>query len=91
MSHLNEIPWNEELLTKRIEESFYFGQHLTTCMKTDSTLFFVSIFDKLALFQNGYAIHLLRISTLINNGLISRNSREIPIQIIKYYNKLFVN
>lgn len=44
MSHLNEIPWEEELLTKRIEESFYSGQHLTFCRKRDDTLIQVLIF-----------------------------------------------
>lgn len=43
MSHLNEIPWEEELLTRRIEESFYSGQHLTFCRKRDDTLIQVKI------------------------------------------------
>lgn len=42
MSHLNEIPWEEPLLTKRIEESFYKGQHLTFCRKRDDSLALVS-------------------------------------------------
>lgn len=37
-SHLDEIPWQEQLLTKRIEESLYAGQHLTFCKKKDYTL-----------------------------------------------------
>lgn len=43
ISHLNEIPWEEPLLTKRFEESFNMGPHLTFCRKRDDTLAFVSI------------------------------------------------
>lgn len=42
MSHLNELPWGEELLTKRFEESFYAGQHLSFCRKRDDSLAYVS-------------------------------------------------
>lgn len=40
ISHLNEIPWEEPLLTKRFEESFNMGPHLTFCRKRDDTLAF---------------------------------------------------
>lgn len=46
ISHLNELPWEEPLLTKRIEESFYTGQHLTFCRKKDNTFAIVSIMEK---------------------------------------------
>lgn len=38
MSHLQNLPFNESLLTKRIEEYFYSGLHLTFCRKRDDTL-----------------------------------------------------
>lgn len=38
MSHLQSLPYNETLLTKRIEEYFYYGLHLTFCRKRDDTL-----------------------------------------------------
>lgn len=38
MSHLQTLPFNESLLTKRIEEYFYTGLHLTFCRKRDDTL-----------------------------------------------------
>lgn len=38
MAHLQSLPFNESLLTKRIEEYFYSGLHLTFCRKRDDTL-----------------------------------------------------
>ncbi|KAB0792970.1 hypothetical protein PPYR_12590 [Photinus pyralis] len=38
MSHLQSLPYNESLLTRRIEEYFYSGLHLTFCRKRDDTL-----------------------------------------------------
>ncbi|XP_018333725.1 MOXD1 homolog 1 [Agrilus planipennis] len=38
MSHLRNIPFNETLLTKRIEEYFYTGLHLTFCRRRNDTL-----------------------------------------------------
>ncbi|KAF2880698.1 hypothetical protein ILUMI_25476, partial [Ignelater luminosus] len=38
MSHLQSLPYNETLLTKRIEEYFYHGLHLTFCRKRDDSL-----------------------------------------------------
>lgn len=52
MSHLNEIPWEEPLLTKRIEESFYKGQHLTFCRKRDDSLALVSFKYTLKIFSS---------------------------------------
>lgn len=42
MSHLQDLPYNETLLTKKIEEYFYTGLHLTFCWKRDDTLAVVS-------------------------------------------------
>lgn len=42
MSHLQSLPYDETLLTKRIEEYFYTGLHLTFCRKRDDTLALVS-------------------------------------------------
>lgn len=49
MAHLQSLPFNESLLTKRIEEYFYSGLHLTFCRKRDDTLAMVS---KQKLFYN---------------------------------------
>ncbi|KAF5296520.1 hypothetical protein FQR65_LT01510 [Abscondita terminalis] len=38
MSHLQSLPYNESLLTNRIEEYFYSGLHLTFCRKRDDSL-----------------------------------------------------
>lgn len=38
IEHLNEIPWNETLLTKKIEDTLYKGKHMTFCRKRDDTL-----------------------------------------------------
>lgn len=43
IAHLNEIPWSEPLLTKRIEDTLYKGKHMTFCRKRDETLAVVSI------------------------------------------------
>jgi hypothetical protein len=41
-SHLVELPWTEKLLTQRVEESFYAGQHMVFCRKIDDQLAIVS-------------------------------------------------
>lgn len=46
LAHLIELPWMETLLTRRIEESFYKGQHLTFCRRKDDALAFVSTYWK---------------------------------------------
>ncbi|RZC38667.1 MOXD1 -like 1 [Asbolus verrucosus] len=38
MDHLQDIPYNETLLTKKMEEYFYTGLHLTFCRKRDDSL-----------------------------------------------------
>lgn len=50
MQHLQDLPYNESLLTKKIEEYFYTGLHLTTCTKRGdafgvSQFFRTEIFD----------------------------------------------
>lgn len=42
MTHLQNIPYNETLLTKKMEEYFYTGLHLTFCRKRDDSLAIVS-------------------------------------------------
>lgn len=37
-SHLVELPWTEKLLTQRVEESFYAGEHMVFCRKHDDQL-----------------------------------------------------
>ncbi|KAF5270747.1 hypothetical protein FQA39_LY01485 [Lamprigera yunnana] len=49
MSHLQSLPYNESLLTKRIEEYFYSGLHLTFCRKRDDTL---AVAEKVERFPN---------------------------------------
>lgn len=41
-THLQNIPYYEPLLTKKMEEYFYTGLHLTFCRKRDDTLAIVS-------------------------------------------------
>jgi hypothetical protein len=41
-SHLVELPWTEKLLTQRVEESFYAGEHMVFCRKHDDQLAIVS-------------------------------------------------
>ncbi|XP_046406424.1 MOXD1 homolog 1-like [Ischnura elegans] len=36
--HLQEVPWAEELLTRRIEHSFRYGQHMTFCRMQNDQL-----------------------------------------------------
>lgn len=43
MSHLQNIPYNETILTKKMEEYFYNGLHMTFCRKRDDTLAIVSM------------------------------------------------
>lgn len=38
MAHLKEIPWNEKLLTTKIERTLYKGKHTTFCKKRDDSL-----------------------------------------------------
>lgn len=40
--HLQHIPYNETLLTQKLEEYFYKGLHLTFCRKKDDSLAIVS-------------------------------------------------
>lgn len=40
--HLHHIPYNETLLTQKLEEYFYNGLHLTFCRKKDDSLAIVS-------------------------------------------------
>ncbi|KOB69178.1 MOXD1-like protein 1 [Operophtera brumata] len=37
MAHLNEMPWQEPLLTKQIQKSLYYGLHMTFCKKRDDS------------------------------------------------------
>lgn len=50
MDHLQNIPFNESLLTRNIEAYFYTGLHLTFCRKRDDSLAIVSM-------RNIYLIH----------------------------------
>lgn len=43
MTHLQNIPYTESILTKKMEEYFYKGLHMTFCRKRDDTLAIVSI------------------------------------------------
>ncbi|XP_064213511.1 MOXD1 homolog 1 [Tribolium castaneum] len=38
MDHLQDIPYNESLITRKMEEYFYTGLHLTFCRKRDDSL-----------------------------------------------------
>lgn len=40
--HLQNIPYNETIFTKKMEEYFYKGLHLTFCRKRDDSLAIVS-------------------------------------------------
>lgn len=42
MAHLENMPYKEVLLTKKMEEYFHTGLHLTFCRKRDDTLAIVS-------------------------------------------------
>lgn len=42
MSHLQNLPFNENSVTKNIEKFFYTGLHLTFCRKRDDTPAIVS-------------------------------------------------
>lgn len=42
MEHLQDLPYNETIFTKKLEEFFYTGLHLTFCRKRDDTLAIVS-------------------------------------------------
>ncbi|KAJ8981753.1 hypothetical protein NQ317_004933, partial [Molorchus minor] len=49
--HLQNIPYNETILTKKMEEYFYKGLHLTFCRKRDDTLAIKENIEKLPAFQ----------------------------------------
>ncbi|KAH1015716.1 hypothetical protein HUJ04_007058 [Dendroctonus ponderosae] len=51
MSHLQNIPYNETILTKKMEEYFYNGLHMTFCRKRDDTLAIKETIEKLPVFQ----------------------------------------
>ncbi|KAL1497332.1 hypothetical protein ABEB36_008314 [Hypothenemus hampei] len=51
MSHLQNIPYNETLLTKKMEEYFYNGLHMTFCRKRDDSLAIKETIEKLPVFQ----------------------------------------
>lgn len=42
-AHLQDIPWQEQILTQRIEQALYYGKHMTFCRLNDDTLAMVSI------------------------------------------------
>lgn len=42
MAHLESMPYKETLFTKKMEEYFHTGLHLTFCRKRDDTLAIVS-------------------------------------------------
>ncbi|CAH0564397.1 unnamed protein product [Brassicogethes aeneus] len=50
-NHLLNIPYNETILTKKIEEYFYTGLHLTFCRKRDDTLAIKENIEKLPTFS----------------------------------------
>ncbi|KAK9887700.1 hypothetical protein WA026_000021 [Henosepilachna vigintioctopunctata] len=54
MTHLQSIPYNEPLLTKKMEEYFYTGLHLTFCRKRDDSL---AIKEKIEKFPNFAVYH----------------------------------
>ncbi|XP_075210219.1 MOXD1 homolog 1-like [Lycorma delicatula] len=37
-AHLQDIPWQEQMLTQRIEQALYYGKHMTFCRLNDDTL-----------------------------------------------------
>ncbi|KAJ8944429.1 hypothetical protein NQ318_002125 [Aromia moschata] len=49
--HLQNIPYNETIFTKKMEEYFYKGLHLTFCRKRDDTLAIKENIEKLPDFQ----------------------------------------
>ncbi|KAJ8966604.1 hypothetical protein NQ314_003434 [Rhamnusium bicolor] len=49
--HLQNIPYNETIFTKKIEEYFYKGLHLTFCRKRDDSLAIKENIEKLPDFQ----------------------------------------
>ncbi|XP_050299023.1 MOXD1 homolog 1 [Anthonomus grandis grandis] len=51
MQHLQDIPYNETILTKNIEEYFYSGLHMTFCRKRDDTLAIKENIERLPVFQ----------------------------------------
>ncbi|XP_060522348.1 MOXD1 homolog 1 [Cylas formicarius] len=50
-AHLQSIPYNETVLTKKMEEYFYNGLHLTFCRKRDDTLAIKENIEKLPIFE----------------------------------------
>ncbi|XP_066153035.1 MOXD1 homolog 1 [Euwallacea fornicatus] len=51
MMHLQSIPYNETILTKKMEEYFYKGLHMTFCRKRDDTLAIKENIESLPVFQ----------------------------------------
>lgn len=51
MSHLQNIPYNETILTKKMEEYFYNGLHMTFCRKRDDSLAIKETIENLPRFE----------------------------------------
>nr|CAD7415206.1 unnamed protein product [Timema cristinae] len=45
MSHLHELPWEEQLLTQRIEDTLMRGQHMVFCRRWDDELVIPAMFS----------------------------------------------
>nr|CAD7450704.1 unnamed protein product [Timema bartmani] len=45
MSHLHELPWEEQLLTQRIEDTLIRGQHMVFCRRWDDELVIPAMFS----------------------------------------------
>ncbi|XP_076272907.1 MOXD1 homolog 1 [Rhynchophorus ferrugineus] len=52
MLHLQNIPYNETILTKKIEEYFYNGLHMTFCRKRDDSLAIKETIENLPKFED---------------------------------------
>lgn len=42
LDHLIDVPWDEPLLTQRVEETLYKGKHINFCRLSNDTLAMVS-------------------------------------------------
>ncbi|CAG9812511.1 unnamed protein product [Phaedon cochleariae] len=87
-NHLHNLPYNETLFTKKLEEYFYKGLHMTFCRKRDDTLAIKEDIEPLPDFEeythkeNIQCSHRMKISlTLLemNNGSISSLNTVINI------------
>ncbi|XP_022911259.2 MOXD1 homolog 1 [Onthophagus taurus] len=78
LAHLQDIPYEEALITKKIEEYFHKGLHLTFCRKRDGSL---AIKENVERFPNFTEYNLSKQSQCSYRSRVSRNNKNSAVGI----------